>query len=259
MKPFFTNTLMQTKTKPCCIIQTSPMHTASTFLTNVLYGLINELYNKPVKESGNYADKYKIQSKILVVKCHHIDIDYLNSYYGQFYDLYFVCSERREKNLLIDPKYKKYHNVLVFDFVELNETPSLSLESIVKHVAAKVKAMVPGPWGWSETKAIRRIRDMNQRYAEIKERPFTYQDPFFLIHGHHRNRGVEECPTDMQTHTTDMSNNPICNSGDSVLYTQTHEDASLESHAIPILDEIGHPLQDVFVEMEASKDTSLLV
>lgn len=181
---YFTNNLIRTKTKPCCIIQTSPMHTASTFLTNVLYGLINKLYNQPVQESG----KYHGPSDILVVKCHHTNIDDLISYYGKYYELYFVCSERRDKQLFIDSKYKTYKNVAVFDFDELNETPSLSLNTIVKNVATKVKAMVPGPWGWSESHAIQRIRNMNKRYAEIRERPFTYQDPFFLIHGHHRNR-----------------------------------------------------------------------
>ena len=34
-----------------------------------------------------------------------------------------------------------------------------------------------------------RIREMNARYNEIKDQPFEYIDPFYEIHGSHRNRG----------------------------------------------------------------------
>jgi len=36
-----------------------------------------------------------------------------------------------------------------------------------------------------------RIIEMNKRYEEIKSNPFTYIDPFYEIHGSHRNRKHE--------------------------------------------------------------------
>jgi len=104
------------------IIQTSPFHTASTLLINSIYGLIPELNNhKIIGEWDTNFDKFF--KDIAVVKCHILNIDDLIKKYTNKYKdikILFVCSERIDKNYLIDAKYKEYKNVIVFDFNELN-------------------------------------------------------------------------------------------------------------------------------------------
>ena len=76
------------------IIQTSPMHTASTLLSNALYGIIPELFDKKV--IGIWDNKFESYFKqIIVVKCHETNIDKLINEYGSKYKLAFVCSERK--------------------------------------------------------------------------------------------------------------------------------------------------------------------
>ena len=178
--------MMRKKQKPYLIIQTSPMHTASTLLINVLYGLIDELKDKPIYHCG--TPRPYSQTKFTVIKSHHTNIDQLIRYYKKDYNLFFVCSQRPEKNLFIDPKYKTYSNVIVFDFDELNETTVKSLASIVKNISDRVSQKNEWSLYFNNTNAVERIKNMNKRYQEIKNKPFSYEDPFFGIHGSHRNR-----------------------------------------------------------------------
>jgi hypothetical protein len=168
------------------IIQTSPYHTASTLLINAIYGLISELVDKKIigiwdNEFENYFEN------IIVIKNHDIDIDKLINKYDKIYKLVFICSERQEKNYLIDEKYKKYNNVVIFDFNELNETNDNTLLKIVDNIYDKVKNVL-SDIDLDKTTSIERIKLMNIRYEEIKENPFSYIDNFFEIHGSHRNR-----------------------------------------------------------------------
>ena len=128
------------------IIQTSPMHTASTLLINAIYGLIPDLCDKKIigiwgNEFENYFENYF--ENIIVIKHHNIDIDGLINLYDKTYKLLFICSERQEKNYLIDEKYKKYNNVVIFDFNELNETLDNPLIKIVDNIYDKVKNVLP--------------------------------------------------------------------------------------------------------------------
>lgn len=169
------------------IIQTSPCHTASTFLVNSIYGLIPELFNKKI--IGIWDDNFETYfENIIVVKCHNIDIDELIEKYNKQYKLLFICSERQEMNYIINEKYKKYNNVIMFDFNELNETKDNSLTQIVDNIYYKVNNLFNKSIELDKTKCIERIQLMNARYEEIKNKPFTYIDDFFEIHGSHRNR-----------------------------------------------------------------------
>jgi len=168
------------------IIQTSPCHTASTLLVNAIYGLIPELFDK--RFIGIWYDNFEQYfENIIVVKNHDIDIDKLIQQYDKLYNLVFICSEREEKNYVIDEKYKLYNNVVVFDFNELNETSSNPLIQIVENIYNKVKILLPDI-ELDTTKCLERINRMNIRYDEIKHEPFDYIDNFFGIHGSHRNR-----------------------------------------------------------------------
>jgi hypothetical protein len=119
------------------IIQTSPYHTASTFLVNAIYGLIPELFNKKIIGLwDNHFEKYF--KDIIVIKSHDLLIDKVINKYNKQYKLVFICSERQKMNYLIDKKYKSYDNVVVFDFDELNETSDNKLIQIVDNIYNKV-------------------------------------------------------------------------------------------------------------------------
>jgi len=111
------------------IIQTSPYHTASTFLINALYGLITELSNKKIIGiwDKNFEDFF---DDIICVKCHNINIDELINIYRDNYNLLFICSERKDRNYLMDEKYRYYNNTIIFDFQDLNETHENSIPKI---------------------------------------------------------------------------------------------------------------------------------
>lgn len=168
------------------IIQTSPIHTASTFLVNAIHGLIPELFDKKIIGiwCNNFQDNFE---NIIVVKNHDTNIDKLIDKYNKIYKLIFICSERREMNKNIDEKYKTYNNVVIFDFNELNETSNNTLTQIVDNIYNKIKKILPDI-ELDNTKCIKRIELMNSRYDDIKSKPFSYIDEFFQIHGSHRNR-----------------------------------------------------------------------
>jgi hypothetical protein len=169
------------------IIQTSPYHTASTFLVNALYGLIPECCDKRIigTWNNNFVSYFK---DIIIVKSHNINIDELIDLYNKEYKTVFICSERKEKNFLIHEKYKTYNNVVVFSFEELNETNDNPLVKIVDNIYIKVKNVLPDNIQLDKTKCIERITNMNIRYQEIKNKDFSFIDHFFEIHGSHRNR-----------------------------------------------------------------------
>ena len=176
------------------IIQTSPKHTASTLLVNALYGIIPELFDKKIaKENQGVQNIEKNFDNLIVVKTHKINIDELIENYGKQYNLFFVCSERNDKNLTIEKRYKDYVNVIAFDYNELNETEQNSLTEIVNTIYIRLndmfnKNLLDNDIKLDKNKCVERILQMNARYEEIKLLPFTYIDPFFEIHGSHRDR-----------------------------------------------------------------------
>ena len=170
------------------IIQTSPHHTASTFLVNALYGLIPKLNN--TKIIGIWNENFEEYfDDIIVLKNHNTNIDELIERFNKNYKLYFVCSERRSMNYLIDDKYKdynKYKNVTIFDYNELNETSTNTIPKIMENIYEKISKMLGIELNVEG--GVNRIAMMNTRYEEIKEYPFSYIDDFFEIHGSHRNK-----------------------------------------------------------------------
>jgi hypothetical protein len=163
------------------IVQTSPKHTASTLLVNAIHGLIPALADKRIITGKRFAPF----DAILAIKIHNTNIDYLIRLY-QGYRLLFVCSERKDKNLLIDAKYKQYRNVVVFDFNELNATEATPLSTVVDTIHKKLAPLLP--IRLDKESCLQRLVAMNARYEQIKHRPFSYIDPFYELHGSHRNR-----------------------------------------------------------------------
>jgi hypothetical protein len=168
------------------IIQTSPLHTASTLLVNGLYGLIPECFDKKIK--GTWDTNFESDfENVIILKSHELNIDKLKKRYKK-YKLIFVCSQRLTHKLSIDAKYKAYNNVLVFNYVELNETKTNHLEKIVDTLYTRLKQILPNEIELSKEKCMERITNMNKRYEEIKDKDFNYVDSFYQIHGSHRNR-----------------------------------------------------------------------
>jgi hypothetical protein len=182
--------------KKLLIIQTSPPHTASTLLVNALYGLIDELedknifFNKDAEQLDEIIEKDFGDKNIAVIKTHNTNIDKLINVYKDKYDLYFVCSQRPKHNLYIENKYLSYKNVVIFNFVELNETSENTIPKIIDTIYDRVYNLL-SKYEFiklNKENGIQRINNMNTVYKEIKNKPFSYVDPFFEIHGSHRNR-----------------------------------------------------------------------
>lgn len=174
--------------KPILIVQSSPMDTCSTVLVNVLYGLFHDLANQPIIGVWDTTRKCNFVNKINVIKTHVLDLDYFVNTYDNQYDLYFICSERKEKNRLIDEKYRSLPNIVLFDYTDLCETDSNPVENIVHTVYTRIVNKLPIDMQMSTLNAKMRLKNMNTYYETIKHRNFSYINPFYQIHGSHRNR-----------------------------------------------------------------------
>ena len=129
------------------IIQTSPKHTASTFLVNSLYGFFDITKHSPVvcawdKKAKQLLHELKTGNiSVLILKEHNTSIDLLTKYNSsKEYKLYFVCSERPALKLFINNKYKNYPNVVTFTFAELNESGTNTVQNIVAFVNDNIKS-----------------------------------------------------------------------------------------------------------------------
>lgn len=177
---------MQKKT---LIIQTSPHHTASTLLVNAVYGMIPYLSDKPVIFSCPSSLTYLEDGDVHVFKSHDLNIDKWIRVFNDKYNLYFICSQRSSKGYLIDEKYRVYENVIIFDFEELLESKAKPLTKIIDNIHKKISKI-----GIAMRKqgGINRVRRMNAVYETIKDKPFSYCNSFYHIHGSHRNRFREQ-------------------------------------------------------------------
>ena len=176
--------------KKTIIIQCSPPHTGSTVLVNILNGLVCN--NKPITFINfNNKPGYMIINNLLkdtdtcIIKTHICNIDRLIKHLEN-YRLFFICSERDDK--IINSKYYTYNNVLIIKYDEILETPNYSIDNIVSHIHDKLVGFLPSEIGLNADEAINRINNMNNTYKLIKDKPFSYVDRFYHLHGSHRNR-----------------------------------------------------------------------
>lgn len=168
------------------IIQASFPRSASTVLVNAVHGLIQSQANKKVEFSDFYRS-FRLNSDVTIIKTHQTELDDFIKRFGNKYNLFFVCSERVGKSQFND-KYRNYKNVVIFDFMELNETPQYTLFHIVERIYDKLQPILVD-FELDRISCYERLDAMNARYKEIKYLPFDYVDPFYNIHGSHRNRG----------------------------------------------------------------------
>ncbi len=124
-----------------------------------------------------------------ISKTHKIDVDKWMKHKGHN-ELFFVMSERQNIGKKVDDKFRKYKNVLIFPYTDLLETDIYGVENIVKTVYTKLSSFLPGETV-SEMKmdrAVKRIKDMNALYKTIKDKPFSYYNKYYHIHGSHRSQ-----------------------------------------------------------------------
>jgi len=129
------------------IIQASHIGTGSTLLVNILYGLMDP--HRPVTQGkihNMHRDKFFTEN--LIVKTNNMNIDKWIKRTSRIfqraeYDLYFICTERRNKNRTIDNKYHSYENVLCIQYEDILETCSLPLEDIITNIQQKLLIFLP--------------------------------------------------------------------------------------------------------------------
>jgi hypothetical protein len=173
--------------KPIKIIQVSVPRTGSTVLYNVLLGL----FEKKDKEFIG-IDKYNFLNNIhekdenFIFKSHDLNIDTFIKKYGNKYDLYFISTERDNKT--IDKKFHNYKNVIIINYNNLLETKENTIENIVHNIFNNIKHLFEGRLNYSIENAVTRIKEMNLYYETIKDKPFTFHDNIYSIHGHHRTK-----------------------------------------------------------------------
>jgi len=158
------------------IICASPPRTASTVLNNCILGLFRPHHPVVILDDNTIEEN-------LITVTHNTDIDSLTKKYSDKYKLTFFCSERKDLNRFIDPKYHMYKNVFIFQFEDLNETQDYSLEDIVSKIEFAI-----APDKLNKNLAIQRLEKMNEYYEKIKHLDFSQHDGFFHLHGGHRNR-----------------------------------------------------------------------
>jgi len=163
------------------IIQTSPPRTASTVLSNLLHGFICP------EEPLDYGLGASATNKDIVVT-HDDNIDRWESKLGDEYVLYFVVSERPQRGSVIESRYYNYDRVLRFNFNELNAVDGYCVRDVVDVVHGKLEQFLPKEIMLNKLTALGRLENMNKFYEEIKDRPFTYHDLFYHLHGTHRTR-----------------------------------------------------------------------
>ena len=163
------------------IIQYSHMHTGSTVLVNILQGFI---CNTDKIIFGRKINDDVLKNNYLI-KTHCCDIDKIIEKYKDKYDLYFILSERYH---LHNPKLHSYKNVKIIKYETLLETENYSVEDIIESVYNILRPFLPESITLNKQDAINRIKSMNELYEKIKTLPMSYFDPFYHIHGSHRNR-----------------------------------------------------------------------
>ena len=180
------------------IFQTAQTQTGSTLLVNMLYGFM--LPTLPIAYYGgrNCSVREEVDTpKMINILKTHVDIGKLMNKHGGKHTVFFVCCEREDRVLPCRPRaccnpiekeYRDWDNVLIFDYSELLETETNSLENIIDGAYDKISNFLPEHITLSKESCLNRINAMNARYEEIKDEPFTYIDRFYELHGSHRGR-----------------------------------------------------------------------
>lgn len=206
------------------VFQIAKPHTGSTLLNCILQGLLDEpfekysfLFARHPRDNGRYgpyppnadlADPYpfilhdsrlKLTKESIdvtaVTKTHIVDVDALQREFGPLFgQLYFIAANRAEKGISIDDKYCKYSNVLCLDYGDFSySTGGSSLVDVVS-VVTRVKKDIITKFPLLQNldmdveEAAHRVKLMEKATTIMAEKAFKEHEPYFGIHGGHRDR-----------------------------------------------------------------------
>lgn len=170
------------------IIQSSPPHTGSTLLLNLIHGFLSP------HEEVHY-DTASLIDQFLITKTHNINVTELENKYPQ-YKLFFIMSERDDSKIKrkIPDEYKKKSNVLVINFDKLLEHNDNSIINIVNYIFDKLNNFIPKELKPNKDDDLikddmrKRFKKVNEIVDLMKDKPFSEWDQFTGIHGMHRGR-----------------------------------------------------------------------
>jgi hypothetical protein len=167
-------------------------HVGSTLVANINTGMLEPgqdiFFNKNPDETPLF-----LTSNRLTLKTHgKVDaiIDAVKKY--KFEHVYFVTVNRDNHPQI----HHNSDNLIILDYNRLLyrsehlKNESRRLEDVVDYIAHEYNQIIPGELFDDRFKlrAIDRITKMDERYSEIKEKPFKYCDKHYHIHGSHRGR-----------------------------------------------------------------------
>lgn len=170
------------------IIQSSPPHTGSTLLINLVHGFL-------CPEEKIHWDTETLIDEFLVTKTHCININKLESKYPQ-YKLLFIMSERYDNKIKrnINNKIKTKNNVLVINYDKLLISENNTTQTLIDYIFNELNIFLPDEIKPKKSNnlikkdMLNRLNIVNETVEKMKNKPFSEIDDFTSIHGSHRNR-----------------------------------------------------------------------
>ena len=170
------------------IIQSSPIHTGSTLLLNLIHG-----YLSPDEEI--HYNTERLIDKFLITKTHNTNVKYWIDKYPQ-YKLFFIMSERNDSKVkrMINSEYRQYPNVLIINYDKFVVSDNNSQENVINYIFNKLNDFLPKELKPNKDDNLikidieKRFNIVNETVRQMKHKNFNEYDKFTHIHGSHRNR-----------------------------------------------------------------------
>lgn len=176
---------MNTKFK---IIQSSPTHTGSTLLLNLIHGYL--LPDEKVR-----LNPQEFIHNFLITKTHNTNIVFWERKYPE-YKLLFIMSERNDIKVkkMINLKYREKSNVLIINYDNLLVNDNNSQSNVINYIFNKFNEFIPKELKLNieddliKDNMEKRFNIVNEIVEQMKDEKFDVLDNFTGIHGSHRNR-----------------------------------------------------------------------
>lgn len=170
------------------IIQSSPTHTGSTLLVNLVHGYISP------DEKVHWNTQLLI-NKFLITKTHNTNIEFWEKKYPQ-YKLFFIMSERNDKKICkkINSKSRKKSNVLIINYDKILVNDNNNQKNMIDYIFNKFNNFIPKKLKPNKCDDLikddmeKRLNIVNDTVLKLKDKSFDIYDKFTHIHGSHRNR-----------------------------------------------------------------------
>lgn len=170
-------------------------HAGSTLVANINTGMLEPGKNIFFRQNLNVIPIF-LASKRLTLKSHGtIDeiVDVVKRFESE--PVYFVAVNREghpQINHISDKLITLDYNRLLYHSEHLKGSAQ-SLEGVIDYVALEYNRKISGELfnNTLKSRALDRVKGMDKRYSEIKEKPFSYFDKHYHIHGSHRGRRLK--------------------------------------------------------------------